>query len=256
MDSLRSRLRGIYYALTSEAVPFHRGEEIQPFFIVGSGRCGTTLLRRILQASGEVHIPPENWSLGKVIRRFRQTRWLLEWKQIAESVVAAHEYRTWWFDEAPTEVFQEAGDWERGERSLQRLIDSLYSYHGETAGADFYRWGDKTPMNINHMESILEVFPKAQFVHLFRDGVDVIHSWKNREIYRNNVTKPAHRWKSAVQKAHSFTRCHPHRITEVRYERLCENPESVIQQLCDFLDIPYGKELLSRSDHYGEMEDV
>lgn len=253
MNTLRSRLRGIYYALTSEAVPLHRGESVYPFFVVGSGRCGTTLLRRILQASREIHIPPENWILGKVIRRFHQHNWLLSWEQTVETVVAAHEYRTHWFDAAASQVMREAQNWKREQRSLQRLLDRLYCFHGENEGAVFDRWGDKTPMNINHMEAILKVFPQAQFVHMLRDGVDVIHSWLEHGLYKEDIKNAAHRWKQAVAISQGFGNKHPDRIIEVRYEELCQNPEKVVRDLCNFLSIQYEDDLLSRSDHHDEM---
>ena len=34
-----------------------------PFFVVGAGRSGTTLLRLILAGHSRLHIPPETWFL-------------------------------------------------------------------------------------------------------------------------------------------------------------------------------------------------
>lgn len=39
-----------------------------PFFITGSGRCGTTLLRRLLLEHAPVAIPPENYTLAQTGR--------------------------------------------------------------------------------------------------------------------------------------------------------------------------------------------
>lgn len=255
-EQIRSRVRGIYYAVTSEAVPIHRREKQSPFFIVGSGRCGTTLLRRILQASPEVHIPPENWGLGHVIRSFRQNRWLLDWDQLVEIVVASHQHKTHgWFEviDDPIELFDELLDWPQSERSLYRLVDRLYRYHGEKVGAEFSRWGDKTPLNVNHMDAILKAFPDAKFVNLVRDGVDVIHSWLKRPDYFGDMIRPARRWQGAVRAAREFSRRHQDRVIEVRYEELCRDPETITRKVCRFLDLSWEADLLSRSDHYDEM---
>ena len=50
----RETLSKIKSLLTGERYPLHRFEPYRPFFIVGSGRSGSTLLRRILQAGPQV----------------------------------------------------------------------------------------------------------------------------------------------------------------------------------------------------------
>lgn len=45
----------------------------RPFFIIGSGRSGSTLLRRILCANPELHIPPETYVLGPAISLWEAT---------------------------------------------------------------------------------------------------------------------------------------------------------------------------------------
>lgn len=48
------------------------------------------------------------------------------------------------------------------------------------------------------MNQILDVFSKVKFVHMIRDGVDVVHSWKKIGYYGTNITKPAQKWLSAI----------------------------------------------------------
>lgn len=253
MSTLKSRLRGVFRALIGTTIPLHRNENSRPFFIVGSGRCGTTLLRRILQASDEIHIPPENWSLGYAIHHFERNSWQLYWEQLVDIVASAHEHRTHqWFDTPPTEFIKSAGEWPDEERSLYRLIDGLYRYHGETVGATFERWGDKTPMNVKLMEVILRVFPDASFVHLLRDGVDVAYSWSRRPDY-DDVIQPSQRWKQSVAAARSFAERHPDRFLEIRYEDLCHHPEETVRQVCRFIDLSYEANLVYASDHYDEL---
>jgi hypothetical protein len=224
---------------------------------VGSGRCGTTLLRRILQASPEIYIPPENWGLGHVIRTFRQSSWHLEWEQLVEIAVAAHQHQTHrWFEGkgVPAELLDEMTQCPESEKSLYRLIDRIYRYHGELVDAEFTRWGDKTPYNVNQMETILRCFPDAKFINLVRDGVDVIHSWSRHEQYSGDIVRPAHRWKDAVVRASEFSGRYPDKIIEVRYERLVREPEETVQEICLFLELSYNSTLLSRTDHYDEIE--
>ncbi len=67
---MRRRIRFLGYPLRGE-------ERFRPFFIIGVGRSGNTLFRRILTAHSELHIPPETFVLGECIRKFkRYGRWL------------------------------------------------------------------------------------------------------------------------------------------------------------------------------------
>ena len=62
---LRARLPFLGYAL-------HGEERHDPFFVIGVGRSGNTLFRRILTAHSELHIPPETFVLGDVLADFRR----------------------------------------------------------------------------------------------------------------------------------------------------------------------------------------
>ncbi|HEX6923051.1 MAG TPA: sulfotransferase, partial [Bacillales bacterium] len=59
----------------------------RPFFIIGSGRSGNTLLRTILFQNPDIVIPPESYVLGKAIRRYRQLSWL-EWEELCSVVIS------------------------------------------------------------------------------------------------------------------------------------------------------------------------
>jgi hypothetical protein len=224
---------------------------------VGSGRCGTTLLRRLLQASPTVHIPPENWSFGGGIAAFRQYRWVLSWKPVVDLFLGRHAMENHrWFDEPPSELRGRLLKLPEDQRSFARLLDEIYRYHGECRGAAFERWGDKTPLNVGCMDDIVDVFPRARFIHLLRDGVDVVHSLSGMEQYAGEMVAPAHRWKRAATAARQFSVHRPSRLLEVRYERLCREPEEVLRRVCQFVDLSYEADMLSRTSHYDEMEEA
>ena len=62
VSALNRIWRALRYMRWPEAPPLHRDEQFEPFFVVGSGRCGTTLLRRLLMESSEAHILPKRGS--------------------------------------------------------------------------------------------------------------------------------------------------------------------------------------------------
>jgi hypothetical protein len=245
----------------ARAIPLHRDEPIEPFFIVGSGRCGTTLLRRLSMASDEVHIPPENWKLSDVVTAFRRYRWVLTWKELVRLVSIRfarqgthHEgsANRWFEADALYPVIDELASLPESEKSLARLVDGLYRHHGREQGATFTRWGDKTPLNVKWMPAIRETFPRGKFVHLLRDGTDVVSSWLNVGLY-SDIREPALRWKSAVTAARSFAEAHPSQCLEIRYEDMVRKPVEVVENVCRFLSLRFSPAMIEERSHQHEM---
>jgi hypothetical protein len=73
-------------------IPAQRSQDrYAPFFIVGSGRSGMTLLRRFLIAIDGVHIPPETYVLGPVIGQFWQLR-SLRWQELVPILLSRFQF--------------------------------------------------------------------------------------------------------------------------------------------------------------------
>src|SRR5665213_3140314 len=113
-----------------------------PFFIIGSGRSGTTLLRLILAGHSRLHIPPETWFIRALVEELPLQDALTS-AQVDRAVdIMTQDYR--WPDmEIATEDLRR---WAAGLPSprLVDIIDLVYRRHLEIAGK--HRSGDKTPM--------------------------------------------------------------------------------------------------------------
>jgi hypothetical protein len=102
-------------------------------------------------------------------------------------------------------------------------------------------WGDKnphyvSPENRGCLETILELFPEARFIHIIRDGRDVVMSglrgrWRDFE-------RVHYMWKSHVDIGWGFGRSLPaDRYFELRYEDLVADDVAMARKLFDFLGI-------------------
>ncbi|MDP1558114.1 MAG: sulfotransferase [Nitrosomonas sp.] len=49
---------------------------------------------------------------------------------------------------------------------IQAIFNELASREGQQ------RWGEKSPMNLQHITALAKVFPNAQFIHIIRDVRD------------------------------------------------------------------------------------
>jgi hypothetical protein len=184
---LTARFRGIYHAIASRGIPPHRNEGYKPFFIVGSGRAGTSLLRRFLVGE-DVHIPPEMQGMGQLIRSFRQSRWLLSWREAvgyaAVGTVTNSECTADFKQDGLLRVVERGLNLPKQRHSLASLINCFYIEHANFTGAGVgKRWGDKTPLNSFSLPEINAVFPDARYIHLIRDGADVMKSYLKADLH-------------------------------------------------------------------------
>jgi len=242
--------------LMRKAYPLHRNEDIAPFFIIGAGRSGTTLLRRILVASKQVHIPPETYVLAQVIEYYRRNA-CQDWESLVLHCMALFEMHPEFetFQISLRSLLPKLYALPEMERSLAKMLDMFYRYHAEQTGAKCERWGDKTPVNTFVLDDIYAVFPKAKFIHLLRDGVDVVHSCVQRGLVPD-LKDAALRWQHALKAVECFRRQHVEACLDVRYEMLVSQPDDVVHSLCDWLNVAYKPSMIDESGHADALGDM
>lgn len=245
---MRNFLRGI---------PLHRDEPIRPVFIVGSGRSGNTLLRRVLMAGGQIYIPPETYVLKKIVRSFQWTiggRWRTQVERVRTRLEGSEDFATFPLQDLEAAA-HEALALDRDEQSLAAMLDIFYSSIKHAAGSPAERWGDKTPLNAFALPELHAVFPRAQFVHMLRDGYDVIDSYLRMGRYAS-IEEAARRWLDATGACIEFERSHPEFLRTVRYEDLVTDPEKTLEGLCAWLDLSFNPADLSSSVSADALGDV
>ena len=220
-------------------------ENYDPFFIVGSGRSGNTLLRRILCSNSQVHIPPELHNLGRATNVFCRYR-KMPWLDIVQIVLSQFEFQPTFepFGVNLRPLAVKLSDAPSKSRNLAYILDQFYRYHAKEMGIACSRWGDKTTLNSFHLNRIKAVFPDARFVHMIRDGGDVIPSYVEAGFYPD-IESAARRWLASVRAVSRFAECNLDTCLEVRYERLVQEPEETVSRVCEFLGITYDDAMLA-----------
>jgi hypothetical protein len=139
----------------------------RPFFLVGSGRNGSTLMASVLSRHKDLFVAPEQFALPYAIMRFQLSGWK-SWSSTAAELdgIFKDSRRTTDWD---LSNYQRKGDYE----SLAEYVDHLYR---NLSGPDVQRWGDKTPLNTYFLPRIVELYPDADYIFLIRDGRDVVSS--------------------------------------------------------------------------------
>ncbi|HEX2051523.1 MAG TPA: sulfotransferase [Actinomycetota bacterium] len=206
-----------------------------PFFVVGSARSGTTLLRLMLNAHPAISVPPES--------RFVVELWRGSEDVDAETTLGAlsrHRLFAAW--DLPIEAVRA----ELGRSGTVRYADVMtaaYRAFAHLRGKP--RWGDKTPRYVEHLPLLARLWPDARFVHLVRDGRDVALSYADVPFGPTRVAESAALWASRVSTGVVHGRAlGPGRYLEMRYEELVADPAAGARALCDFLAVDFDARML------------
>lgn len=113
-------------------------------------------------------------------------------------------------------------------------------------------WGEKSPGHERRLARILEVFPQAKIIHIYRDPRDVVASiqrvWgEGRRTFRvarfcRNVLR---------RRLQSERTLGPERHLSVRYESLVADPEGELRRVCGFLGLPFDEAIMRHHERRG-----
>ena len=217
----------------------------QPVFIISAGRSGTTLLRSMLVAGGSVAIPPEIQVIHNLPVKF-YTLQGLNWEGLTKALIAEFEshpqFGLWNTNMVP--AYQKVINLPKNERSLARLIDEVFITYSMQQFPKAYIWGDQSPIHTMYLPYIEKIFPDAKYIHLLRDGRDVIASFVEKfgPVY---LDEAIYRWRISIKNAQKLgMKIRADQFLEIRYENLVKEPESTLGSICKFIDIPYSSNML------------
>jgi hypothetical protein len=204
-----------------------------PVFIGGCSRSGTTLLRVLLDGHPNIACGPEADLLCRPMS-LQPGDLAYKFDMELEDVVRLADQSAFLPDFA-----------------CQFL--SRYAHNRDKA-----RWAEKTPRNVQALGYLFDNFPEARFIHVVRDGRDVVcslrthprHVERNGQWVPNTEVKPLDRcidrWVQDVSRGLAWAddpRCHL-----VRYEDLVAEPAATMCRLLEFLGEPWDDAVLQPPD--------
>lgn len=117
------------------------------------------------------------------------------------------------------------------------------------------RWGDKSPVNVTVLDELFRYFPNARFVHVVRDGRDVVCSLRvHMESLKRQrgVTGQTNPWDACVTKwlawaGNGFSWRADPRCYQLRYEDFLLEPELCLRELFDWLGEPWESDVMRQA---------
>ena len=220
-------------------------------FLVGCPRSGTTLVKRMVDAHPQIAITREtHW----ITRFFRKRIGLTEEGNVTRKLVKElFEYKRFphlHLDKADVRALLDGE-----ELHYTEFVSRVFDLYGKREGKPLV--GDKTPPYVRYIGTLSELWPRARFVHIIRDGRDVCLSmlkWRmadraagRRSTWKEDpVTTTALWWEWLIRVGREAgTTLGPERYHELKYEDLLSDPATVLGELCEFLSIPFDEAMLS-----------
>ena len=212
-----------------------------PFFIVGTGRSGTTLLQRMLSAHPRITIPPETQFFSRFDPALKFT------DPLRERDVGAYLERVardpWW-GELGLSIDDYQDHLESGARDAPSMLLWFLRRLSDGADADT-RFGEKTPHHEKRVARIAGLFPSARIVHIVRDPRDVVVSLRREAWWPwKSVQRTARSVRLTLRRQLFNERALGDRYCRVRYESLVEDPESELRRVCAFLGEDFDPAML------------
>jgi LPS sulfotransferase NodH len=228
----------------------------RPYFIIGCGRSGTTLLNDLFEAHPEVAVFPSEANEWWHPRLYP---WHVSRLEAPPFFVDARQ-----FTDASLHNRTEADD-----LKLKAAFGAFQTFARKPV------FLNKTVMVTFMVDKILELFPDAHFIHLYRDGRAVALSWVKKDARKlrhpRYLAYGLDRDDSALMKMY-ISHWQDHimeleravkrlglrddgRYHEMSYERLCSSPAAELARLADFMKIssaPFVSADLSRIRNMNE----
>ena len=200
-----------------------------PFFIVGSVRSGTSLLRDLLRQHPNLHSPEETHFF-----RWPHAFGSIDFNLIQERDETLKLHRE--LDGVSEDGFSQLL---RNAKTRRELQDGYAGLFLEAQGVGSGRWFDKTPQNIYGLTLLSAVYPEAKFVCIVRHPLNVIASLKRGKVMAaHSLTAAINTWLEADLIAQQFQAAWPGRLHIITYEALTESPQSALSAALKFIGEP------------------
>lgn len=219
---------------------------IKPFFIIGTERSGTNLLRMILNFGPDVCVPhPPHFlknlaSLEASFGPLSNDQNLRKLIRACLSYLKLHPYQ-WDLDVSIEEVVKalKSSAYPVSLLGIQSVLYDLYTLREGKS-----RWGCKSTFSVRHIHEIKKTIPDALFIHLVRDPRDVCVSATKSQFNHYHPIFTSRLWQEEQVLARTARDLYPDSYHLIRYEDLIENPSEITQRVCTFLQIEYHESML------------
>lgn len=258
-------------ALPSQLEKWRRRVTNNPIFVVGASRSGTSLIRSAINQHSGIYLAGETHYFDDLRQRMLDAvnqPLSPAARRVAEDYFLALSHRPYGHGGDPqrsaigrehlTECAEGLG------RGIDAYFEAFCRISAENSGPATARWGEKTPRHVFRIADIIDCYPDAQVICAVRDPRAVVASyrdWRHQGGFDLDAD-PDHRdalvdeeeraartydvrlatlmWRSTIGAAKAgVERFGGDSVRIQRYEDLVTNPKDAMQQMADWLGVPF-----------------
>jgi hypothetical protein len=201
-------------------------------FLISQPRAGSTMFQLMLSGSADIATTAEPWiALHPIFAVIQNTD---------DPIYGAENARM-----ALLDFLKESGvDLTFYKKQIATLLQSLYNQAIKHQQKKYFL--DKTPRYYHILDQLLEIFPGAKFLILFRNPMAVLNSilktWVKDDL--SFLANCVDDLILAPRKLVYWAYKNPNRCLKVHYEGIVSDPVMVLKKTCKFLNISYSDEML------------
>jgi hypothetical protein len=111
---------------------------------------------------------------------------------------------------------------------------------------------EKTPQHLQNVQEIHKLFPSAKFIHVKRDGRDVVNSLLKMPWRPAGLINNARFWRKYARLGEELENSLldeklKGNIISIKFEELLENPLEILKRVCKFIDISFDESMLEQA---------
>lgn len=211
---------------------------LDPIFVAGPDRSGTTLMYTLLASHPEISMVRRTNMWRYFHRRYGDLSEPENFERCLDEMLRYRRMRHL----APDED-RIRREFAAGEPTYGRLFALFHGHNAERHGRA--RWGDKSLHTELFARSIFGEYPHARVIHMIRDPRDRYASVSRRGGKRlDRVGSATGRWLLSARAARRHAATYPDRYLVVRFEDLVADPQRVMQRVCRFVDVDFAPSML------------
>jgi LPS sulfotransferase NodH len=215
--------------------------DLDPIFIIGSPRSGTTMLAGLLTRTpwGD---PFETHFIVKYYRSLSKFGDLADpkaFRRLAAQILSERAIVQRKLGLTPEGLYESVT-----RHDYATLVDAIGRAYGRLEG--HASWGDKTPHYITDVDVLHALFPRSKMLYIVRDGRDVALSLLAKRWGPATIYTCACRWRDENEPRPIFDLLRSQGLLhDLRYEDLLATPRETLAAVMSFLDQDLPSEMLA-----------
>jgi len=214
---------------------------VNRIFIVGCPRSGTTLLQSFLAGHDQIYTLPETHFFSEILKCNSIIKFYFKQKHIIKEF----------------NIMKQGFNQNNFNFNLNRqsLVSEFIKLLDEQALSNKkFNWVEKTPNHLHCIKVITKYIPDAKYVHILRDGKDVVASlyevtnnysekWGGK---KRSIKQCIRRWNNDIK----ISEKHMGKINHyfILYSDLVINPQKELLNLANWLGIEFDKKMITQRE--------